>query len=83
MNIAIKTGRALEDAKISVLLSGDVEIDGYVDRHELTWTDDLEAGINQLTLPIRAIGEGGGQIVVRLSHPDSEQLFVVQMKLDG
>ena len=83
MNIAIKTGRALEDAKISVLLSGDVEIDGYVDRHELTWTDDLEAGINQLTLPIRAIGEGGGQIVVRLSHPDSEQIFVVQMKLDG
>lgn len=83
MNIAIKTGRALEDAKISVLLSGDVEIDGYVDRHELTWTDDLEAGINQLTLPIRAIGEGGGQIVVRLSHPDSEQIFVVRMKLDS
>lgn len=83
MNIAIKTGKPLQDAKFSVLLSGDVEIDGYGDRHELTWTDDLEPGINQLTLPIRAIGERGGQIVVRLSHPDSEQIFVVQMKLDS
>ena len=83
MNIAIKTGKPLQDAKFSVLLSGDVEIDGYGERHELTWTDDLEPGINQLTLPIRAIGEGGGQIVVRLSHPDSEQIFVVQMKLDS
>jgi hypothetical protein len=83
MNIAIKTGKPLQDAKFSVLLSGDVEIDGYGERHELTWTDDLEPGINQLTLPIRAIGEGGGQIVVRLSHPDSEQIFVVRMKLDS
>ena len=61
----------------------DVEVDGYVDRHELSWFDDLEPGVNQLTLPIRAIGERGGQMVVRLSHPDSEQIFVVQLKVDG
>ncbi len=60
-----------------------MEVDGYVDRHELSWTDDLEQGVNQLTLPIRAIGEHGGQMVVRLSHPDSEQIFVVQLKLDS
>lgn len=83
MNIAIEAKRPLEDAKISILLSGDVEIDGFVDRHELSWVDDLEPGINQLTLPVRAIGERGGQMVVRLSHPDSEQIFVVQLKLDG
>ncbi len=39
--------------------------------------------MNQLTLPVRAIGERGGQMVVRLSHPDSEQIFVVQLKLDS
>lgn len=83
MNIAIEAKQALENAEISILLSGDVEIDGYVDRHELSWVDNLEPGINQLTLPIRAIGARGGQMVVRLSHPDSEQIFVVQLKLDG
>ena len=83
MNIAIEADRPLQGAQISILLSGDVEVDGYVDRHELSWFDDLEPGVNQLTLPIRAIGERGGQMVVRLSHPDSEQIFVVQLKVDG
>jgi hypothetical protein len=83
MNIAIEADRPLQDAQISILLSGDVEVDGFVDRHELSWVDDLEPGVNQLTLPIRAVGERGGQMVVRLSHPDSEQIFVVQLKLDG
>ncbi len=83
MNIAIEAKQPLEGAEISILLSGDVEIDGFGDRHELSWTDDLEPGVNQLTLPVRAIGERGGQMVVRLSHPDSEQIFVVQLKLDS
>jgi hypothetical protein len=83
MNIAIEADRPLQGAQISILLSGDVEVDGYVDRHELSWFDDLEPGVNQLTLPIRAIGELGGQMVVRLSHPDSEQIFVVQLKVDS
>ena len=30
-----------------------------------------------------AIGDAGGQMVVRLDHPDSEQLFVVQLRADG
>ena len=83
MNIAIEADRPLQGAQISILLSGDVEVDGYVDRHELSWFDDLEPGVNRLTLPIRAIGERGGQMVVRLSHPDSEQIFVVQLKVDS
>ncbi len=83
MNIAIEADKPLQDAQISILLSGDVEVDGFADRHELSWTNDLEPGVNQLTLPIRAIGERGGQMVVRLSHPDSEQIFVVQLKLDS
>ena len=82
MNIAIEADKLLEGAQISILLSGDVEVDGYVDRHELSWIDDLEPGVNQLTLPVRAVGARGGQMVVRLSHPDSEQIFVVQLKLD-
>lgn len=82
MNIAIEADQLLQGAEISILLSGDVEIDGFGQRNELSWTDDLEPGVNQLTLPVRAIGARGGQMVVRLSHPDSEQIFVVQLKLD-
>lgn len=83
MNIAIEADRLLENAEISILLSGDIEIDGFGARDQLSWVENLEPGVNQLTLPIRAIGARGGQMVVRLTHPDSEQIFVVQLKMDS
>jgi len=80
MDIAIETDRALQGANITILLTGGVELDGYQDQRELTWTSDLDAGVNKLSLPVVAIDQSGGQMVVRLSHPDSEQVFVVQLK---
>lgn len=80
MDIAIDTDRALADANISILLSGGVELDGYDGRRELTWKTDLKPGTNRLSLPIRALDASGGRLVVRLSHPDSEQVFVVDLK---
>ena len=83
MHVAIEADRPLDGATISILLSGDVRVEGYGDRRELVWTDDLDEGINQLTLPLIAIGDEGGQMVVKLDHPDSEQLFVVQLWTDS
>ena len=83
MEIAIETDRALAGANISILLAGAVELDGYGNRRELSWTTDLEAGINRLSLPILAVDAAGGQVIVRLDHPDSEQVFVVQLKADA
>jgi hypothetical protein len=80
MDIAIETDRALQGATISILLSGGVELDGYASQRELTWVSDLDAGINRLSLPVLATNRAGGQMVVRLSHPDSEQVFVVRLK---
>lgn len=83
MDIAIEADRPLPGARISILLSGGVELEGFGERRELSWSEDLEAGLNKLSLPLTAVGENGGQMVVRLSHPDSEQLFVIQLKIDG
>lgn len=80
MDVAIETDRALAGANISIVLSGGIELDGYGHRRELSWTTDLEAGINRLSLPVRAIDAAGGRMVVRLDHPDSEQVFVVRLK---
>ena len=83
MHVAIEADRALPGAEISILLTGNVEVQGFGSRRELNWSDDLEAGVNKLSLPLVASGEGGGQLVVRLSHPDSEQLFVIDLPLDS
>ena len=83
MHVAIEADRALPGAEISILLTGNVEVEGFGSRRELNWSDDLEAGVNKLSLPLVASGAGGGQMVVRLSHPDSEQLFVIELPLES
>jgi len=83
MHLAIETEQALPGAEISILLSGAVEIDGTGGRRELSWIDNLDAGVNKLSLPLLASGDGGGRMIVRLSHPDSEQLFVIELPLEG
>lgn len=83
LDIAIEMDRPLQAASISILLSGGIEIDGYGSQRELHWTTDLDAGINRLTLPILAVNPAGGQIVVHLSHPDSERVFVIRIITDA
>lgn len=83
MHIAIETEQALAGAEISVMLSGDVVIDGAGARREFSWTEDLDLGINKLSLPLLASGDGGGQMIVRLRHPASERLFVIDLPADS
>lgn len=83
MHLAIETERALPGAEISVVLSGNVEIDGAAGRREFNWTEDLDAGVNKLSLPLVANGNNGGQLMVRLRHPDSEQIFVIELPADS
>lgn len=80
MALAIETDRPLQDARISIMLDGGVELEGYGERRELTWTSDLKAGVNRLSLPVVAVDSKGGRVVVRLSHPHSERLFVVRLR---
>ena len=79
VEVAIETDRVLANASISIVVSGGVAIEGYGDRRQLSWTTDLEAGVNRLSIPITAINELGGQMVVRLDHPESEQQFLVNL----
>ena len=83
LNIAIDVDSALPGATLSVSFFGGIELDGYASQRHLSWTADLHAGVNKLTLPIIALDSSGGQVVVRLEHPDSQQEFLVQLRHDG
>lgn len=82
MDIAIETDRALPGAEISIVLAGNVELEGYAGQRELRWAENLDAGVNRLSLPLIATGENGGQLVVRLSHPHSERVYVINLQTD-
>jgi hypothetical protein len=79
MNVAIEADRPLKGASISILLSGDIELDGFSGERELTWITDLEEGVNRLQLPVIALDANGGKMIVRLDHPDTEQVYVVKV----
>ncbi len=80
VNIAIDMLEDLPGAEISVVLSGGIELDGYAGRRELRWTTDLKAGTNRLTLPLVAVGEGGGRLLVRVGHGARERRFTLDVE---
>ena len=82
MNVAFETDRNLDGAMISIVLSGDVQIAGYGVQREISWLEDLDAGVNRLSLPVFANSIDGGQMVVRLQHPLSEQIFIVNLSVE-
>jgi hypothetical protein len=43
----------------------------------------LEAGVNRLSLPVLASGLNGGQMIVRMTHPMSEQVFVINLPTES
>ena len=79
MNVAIEADRPLQAATISIILSGDVRIDGFGAEREITWITNLEEGVNRLQLPVIALDPRGGKMIVRLDHPDTEQVYVVNV----
>jgi hypothetical protein len=81
LNIAIESGYALPGARVSITLPDGVQLAGYGNRRELSWTDDLAAGVNKLTLPLIALGEPAGYVVVKLDHEQSHQVFYIEVKL--
>jgi anti-sigma factor RsiW len=83
LSVAIETEHALANATITVTLSGGVELAGYTGQRQLSWKADLVAGVNRLTLPVKATGIAGGQVIVQLAHLDSEQVLVVGVKADA
>lgn len=79
MNVAIEADRPLQGATISILLSGDVQLDGFGEEREITWITNLDEGVNRLQLPVIALDPSGGKMIVRLDHPDTEQVYVVNV----
>jgi hypothetical protein len=83
VSIAIDAERDLPNTMVSVKLSGGFEIVGFGEQKELTWSIDLEKGVNKLTLPLSAVGAAGGQLVVRLEHEGTQREFRVNLNITG
>ncbi|HEX7080658.1 MAG TPA: hypothetical protein VF329_06565 [Gammaproteobacteria bacterium] len=79
VSIAVDTPAPLRNAEIRVVLTGAISLDGFADRRELRWHADLEAGSNQLTLPVVATG-AAGQLMVEVQHGQKRRTFIVDIR---
>lgn len=79
ISISLASPEALMDAEIHVVLSGSIGLSGFEGRKELRWRANLDQGDNQLTLPVVALGAGGGQLLVEVLHGDKRRTFVVDI----
>lgn len=83
INIAIDAEQDLPGTTVNVVLSGDFEIAGFGKQRELSWTTDLEKGVNKLALPLLAVGDTDGHLIVRLEHEGTHRVFRVNLNLSG
>jgi hypothetical protein len=71
------------DAEIHVSLTGQVGLQGFEGQNELRWRTNLDAGTNQLTLPLVSLGAGGGQVLVEVRHANGRRVFVFDVTAAG
>jgi hypothetical protein len=80
VTVTLESPESLANAEVRVELRGAVALDGYAGQRELRWMTDLDRGINQLTLPVLALDETGGQVLVEVSHGDRRRTFIVDVR---
>lgn len=79
VSVAIDAPAPLLDAEIQVTLRGAVELRGFEGQRDIHWTTDLEQGVNQLTLPVMATGQQGGQVQIAVNHGNKRKIFLIDV----
>jgi hypothetical protein len=80
VSVSLDSPESLQGAEIHIVLTGAIGLDGYAEQRELRWVTDLDRGVNQLTLPLVALGPNGGQVLVEVQHGDKRRAFVVDVQ---
>lgn len=70
----------LAEVTLSVELPENIELEGFAGQKQLVWQTNLGKGQNILALPIRATGNGQGELVAQLSYGDKTKQFHIVLK---
>ncbi|HZN86617.1 MAG TPA: zf-HC2 domain-containing protein [Burkholderiales bacterium] len=80
IHLVFNSAKALQGATLSLWLPENVQIVGYGDRRELTWSTDLREGANLLQLPLVLQARANGEFVAVLSHGESSKRFRLKIE---
>ncbi|TYC61089.1 anti-sigma factor [Marinobacter sp. BW6] len=75
VRLAFHSGEALEDVTLTLELPPNVELTSWPGHHKLSWQVSLDAGENVLSLPLKLLFPGAGELVARLDTGDRQKTF--------
>lgn len=75
VRLAFRSGEALDDVTLTLELPPHVELASWPGQHELSWKVSLDAGENVLSLPLKVLFPGSGELVARLDTGDRQKTF--------
>ena len=70
----------INQAELSIGLSDNMRIDGYPQSTQLSWQTDLSRGQNVLSLPLKAIDPGEGELIARVTYGETIREFRLAIK---
>lgn len=80
VKVSLDSPEAMQGAEIRIVLTGAIGLDGFAEQRELRWTTDLDRGVNELSLPVVALGSSGGQVMVEVQYGEKRRAFVVDVQ---
>lgn len=77
--------RQLENVELTLELPSHVELAAFPGRQSVSWNVNLKPGQNVLSLPLRVLSEGAGELVARLNDGEQQKVFraMIEEALQG
>lgn len=79
VKLAFRSGQALDDVTLTLELPPNVELSPWPGRQQLSWQISLDAGENVVSLPLRVLFPGRGELVARLNTGEQQKSFRVEI----
>ncbi|MGF2736962.1 anti-sigma factor family protein [Marinobacter sp. DUT-1] len=79
VKLAFRSGQALDNVTLTLELPPNVELSPWPGRQQLSWQISLDAGENVVSLPLRVLFPGSGELVARLHTGEQQKSFRVEI----
>ncbi len=78
IKVAIDADKALEAVNLRVDLSDNLELAGFGNKKQISWSADLHKGVNVISLPIIGIAQGKGDVTTRIRLNGKEKIMRIE-----
>lgn len=80
VRLSFEARQPLEGVTLTLQLPAHLELESHPGHQALSWQVDLETGDNLLTLPVRVLFPGDGELVATLEHQERKATFRVEIE---